>query len=224
LIYSLVPRGYLPDLDFKPSRQFALSALETCARWKSKDRSEIYSSIKKSNLEKVPFKLLSGGMRSFLGDIALFTYHILLPFQFEILDIDIPLASSTLDSRITGFPNSFLFSVLQAKLLILKGDSTGASEKMSKAIKKNRKIPSTLLNAISELALCNASQCQWEQAIETLNLIIDESKPDYIVNMYMKAVFLLQLDSQGNEKTILDIMNLLISIEKNEKSKSPIQV
>jgi hypothetical protein len=238
LILSMLPDRLIRLIEFigmGGNRGFAMSCLETGAKWTRRDLSVIYpppASKKDGDKKKwtVPFELPpstseSGGLRVFLNELNLLFYHIIVSGLIQIPDTDLPLASCHLQQKLEKFPESFIFLALKARLEESLCHPLKADQEFTKVIGIQKDWRNLVHICIWDLGYCKMAQGHWVEAAECFDTLYKESKWSPAVYSYLKAACLYHADKDKYKGEIQGIMEAVPEKTRKIAGKSiPLEV
>jgi hypothetical protein len=219
LAFSMAPANMVKVCEiigFSADRQFAMSCLETGARWPKRDFSMIYPSVKGRKPSAVvdfdmPPSNGTTNIQSLFCDWLLFTHHTVLSTMVPIPEADFPFAKIQLDRRLKQYPKSILYLILEARLNDTMGQMTKAEMQVISLIQMQKDWQTLVHGGIWALGFIKASQGKWREAAGCFEILSRESKWSPAVYMYLKAVCLYHADKVKYADTIFLAMRMVPS-------------
>ncbi|KAI8917323.1 hypothetical protein BC831DRAFT_485416 [Entophlyctis helioformis] len=146
------------------------------------------------------------GIRSFLCDLSLHLYHIVLGSMIQMPGCNIPLARQMLNADLERHPNSFLYLTLHARVLQSSADPESAITQLTRVIDIQRDWRQLAHVCIWDIGMCHAALGRWLEASECFATLHAENTWSPAIYLYLRAAFLIMHDPQGKKKEIDEML------------------
>ena len=208
-------------------RNFALRCLELAAGWPKSASIVIPTAVNKRRTEKVAYefklpdgKRITGGIRSFVANLDLYLYHIILSGMIQLPGANVPLAKQQLVASLEKFPNSFLYLYLMSHLLKAETHIDESIDTLNRVIAVQKDWRQLNHACIWEIGLGHASMGRWKEASDCFDTLYNESNWSKAIYLYLKAAFLYMADPESNLSEITEMMKTVPTLLKRVAGKS----
>ncbi|TPX43841.1 hypothetical protein SeMB42_g04566 [Synchytrium endobioticum] len=229
LIFSLMPARVLRIFEmigFSGNRSFALSRLEIGGGWDVNTRADGNIRSSKSSRQQILFqvpnlsKATDGGLRRFICDIVLLSYHCVIPCLIPIPDIDPAFSKKILDANTAKYQTSFLFCLLSAFYEKINARPDMASDRLLQVQQYCGDWKQLVDITIWELALNEMSLLEWNAAAENFATLFRDNRWSKAVYRYSQAICLYQADPVKNKSMVNSMMKEIGGLTKRVAGKS----
>ncbi|KAL2915010.1 hypothetical protein HK105_205554 [Polyrhizophydium stewartii] len=220
LVLSILPARVLRVFEmigFGGHREFGMRCLELGADWPDLPAGGAAGSVNEATQRRattsrkrakraIEFRMPDGsravtGIRTFLCDLTLHLYHVVLSSMLQMPGCNIPLAREMLARNLASHPDSFLYLTLQARLLQSEARPDLAATQLARVIDLQRDWRQLAHICFWDLGMC---QNTWSPAIY----------------LYLKAVFLYEHDPEGGRAEVAEMLARVPKLCKRVAGKS----
>ncbi|EGF80180.1 hypothetical protein BATDEDRAFT_11444, partial [Batrachochytrium dendrobatidis JAM81] len=160
------------------------------------------------------------GVRSFLCDLSLHMYHIVLSSMIQMPGCNVPLSRQVLTLNLQNHPDSFLYLTLQARLLQSEAKPDQAIIKLNRVIDIQNDWRQLAHICFWDLGMCHAALGNWKQASECYKILFEESTWSPAIYLYLQAAFLYMHDAIGCKQDIETMLKQVPKLCKKVAGKS----
>ncbi|EMD32712.1 hypothetical protein CERSUDRAFT_161188 [Gelatoporia subvermispora B] len=209
LILSLMPSKLLTIVElfgYKGDRQAGLAYLMKAGGW-SKESNEPAIGIKEE------------GIRRTICDMALMIFHLVLS-SLTFDGIDIYMAQKIIDYNIKRYPNGIFFLFGQGRLNLVRSQPARAIDWYQKALTAQDQYRNLHQISYWEMAVANLSLWDVPASLECWRKLATEATWSKATYTYGKAVCLLQLGGEENQKEAAELMDRVPELRQRIAGKS----
>ncbi|KAJ8326475.1 hypothetical protein QVD99_006798 [Batrachochytrium dendrobatidis] len=238
LVLSVLPARLInlfEMIGFSGNRQFGMRCLELGGNWPDSNStsqptntnlpSKSQTTKNKKFKKCIEFKFPDGkqavtGVRSFLCDLSLHMYHIVLSSMIQMPGCNVPLSRQVLTLNLQNHPDSFLYLTLQARLLQSEAKPDQAIIKLNRVIDIQNDWRQLAHICFWDLGMCHAALGNWKQASECYKILFEESTWSPAIYLYLQAAFLYMHDAIGCKQDIETMLKQVPKLCKKVAGKS----
>ncbi|KAH9270740.1 hypothetical protein BASA83_007102 [Batrachochytrium salamandrivorans] len=165
------------------------------------------------------------GVRTFLCDLSLHMYHIVLSSMIQMPGCNVPLSRRVLADNLKIYPDSFLYLVLQSRLMQSESRPDLAIIQLNRVIEMQKDWRQLAHICYWDLGMSYAALGKWKEASDCYKTMYEESTWSPAIYLYLQGVCLYMHDAQGCKKEIDDMLKRVPKLCKRVAGKSiPLEV
>ncbi|KAH6575544.1 hypothetical protein BASA60_004984 [Batrachochytrium salamandrivorans] len=160
------------------------------------------------------------GVRTFLCDLSLHMYHIVLSSMIQMPGCNVPLSRRVLADNLKIYPDSFLYLVLQSRLMQSESRPDLAIIQLNRVIEMQKDWRQLAHICYWDLGMSYAALGKWKEASDCYKTMYEESTWSPAIYLYLQGVCLYMHDAHGCKKEIDDMLKRVPKLCKRVAGKS----